>query len=454
MEAKFYKLTKRLNSTKQPVGTASITMDVKLKDKTDLVSPSLFVSYSDAVIECNYVEFMDKYYYIDGWSSDRNNIWSASCSLDILATYKTNILNTNCFVEYDTTANTEICDMRMHLKTTASISLEIAEFAPAPDEGCYILTATGRGGSVGMFAVSASTLSNLVNGMYTWVRDTLEDQTETPAAIVDFARQLISGGSAVNNIRGCIWVPWSVSGSSKTIWLGNYETASSGVDVNSLPIANSSYTIPIPWQAEDWRRGPFCTTLSLKLPFVGVVGLNVQDLVGASSLTIRQTLDRRTGDIAYNVYSSEGKTIGIYGGNASVSIPLGAASPSLGAGLGNAVSTVTSLVQGNFTSAATGAAKLAENFFNPTTTLIGSLTGAASATSGFQNFLELTCVFHDTADAPATYAETIGTPTMVIKSLGSLTGYVKTRAASVSAPAGSQILSEIDRYLDGGVFIE
>lgn len=43
---------------------------------------------------------------------------------------------------------------------------------------------------------------------------------------------------------------------------------------------------------------------------------------------------------------------------------------------------------------------------------------------------------------------------MAQKSLGGLTGYVQTRAVSVSAPFYGGILEEVNAALDGGVFIE
>ena len=63
-------------------------------------------------------------------------------------------------------------------------------------------------------------------------------------------------------------------------------------------------------------------------------------------------------------------------------------------------------------------------------------------------------VTHDTNVAPASVSASIGTPAMAQKSLGSLTGFVQTKCASVSAPFYQGILDEVNAALDGGVFIE
>lgn len=105
-------------------------------------------------------------------------------------------------------------------------------------------------------------------------------------------------------------------------------------------------------------------------------------------------------------------------------------------------------------SAVSGASELANNFLNPPVTMIGSVSGGASASSGFNNMLECMVVYHNTNVEPNSVASAIGTPTFAVKTLGSLSGFVKTRAASVAAPCGQDIIQRINAHLDAGIFIE
>jgi hypothetical protein len=63
-------------------------------------------------------------------------------------------------------------------------------------------------------------------------------------------------------------------------------------------------------------------------------------------------------------------------------------------------------------------------------------------------------VFHDTNVAPSSVSAVIGTPTNAVKSLTGLTGYVETRNFSVSGAMTDRERADINRLMDGGVYIE
>lgn len=458
MLATFYTFTKRKNSTAIPNQTSDWHPEILLKEPTDIVNPTLKLGSQlpiETVTSYNYVTFGGRYYFINSWESYRNDLWLAHCTLDYMATYRDYILATSAFIEYDTTPNAEIVDMRLHLKASEIYGVSVATFAPALDSGgTYVLTVTGRGGSVGFFGMSANALGMLLDDLAHWVTNEIEDTGSTPESVIAFARQMCSGGSAVNNLRGCTWIPWVAEGTSENIWLGNFDTGKAGRNLNETPIKKTTYQLEIPWKASDWRRSSYCTNLALKLPFVGKVALNPGDLKTADVITIRQNIDFRTGDVAYHVFAGNGDVIGLFGGSAGVSVPIGSASPNHGAQLSAGIGLIQNLMTGNFVGAQVGAGQLANTILNPSTTMIGSMGAAASASSGFNNLVELECVFHDTNVPPESVSSAIGTPSFAVKQIGSLSGFVKTRAVSVAAPCGEQILSVINQTLDKGAFIE
>ena len=80
--------------------------------------------------------------------------------------------------------------------------------------------------------------------------------------------------------------------------------------------------------------------------------------------------------------------------------------------------------------------------------------GGGGAAIGLRKRCYIFEVTHDTTVSPDSVSASIGTPAMAQKTLGSLSGYVQTRAASVSAPMYGDVIGECNSLLDGGVFIE
>ena len=66
----------------------------------------------------------------------------------------------------------------------------------------------------------------------------------------------------------------------------------------------------------------------------------------------------------------------------------------------------------------------------------------------------ITSVFHDTNVAPDSVAARIGTPSMAVKTIGTLSGFIQTRAASVNASCYDDVRAEINTLMDGGFFYE
>ena len=63
-------------------------------------------------------------------------------------------------------------------------------------------------------------------------------------------------------------------------------------------------------------------------------------------------------------------------------------------------------------------------------------------------------IFHDTVVSPDSVSAFMGTPAMAVKSLSGLSGYVETRLFSVSGTMLENERIEINRFMDGGVYIE
>ena len=62
-------------------------------------------------------------------------------------------------------------------------------------------------------------------------------------------------------------------------------------------------------------------------------------------------------------------------------------------------------------------------------------------------------ICHNTTVEPSTVAVSIGRPLNAVRTLSSLSGYVQTEDASVSAD-NDEMSDQINTLLDGGVFLE
>lgn len=71
-----------------------------LKAETSLINPILIIE-SESVITSNYLYILefDRFYYINDITVLRNNLYQLSCSVDVLTTWKSAILNLDAIIE-------------------------------------------------------------------------------------------------------------------------------------------------------------------------------------------------------------------------------------------------------------------------------------------------------------------------------------------------------------------
>lgn len=115
--------TKKRNSTKIPDAQGT-TYDVKLKDGCSILAPSFLISGVD--LSANYCKFNNRYYYIDNIILSNSTIYEIQCSVDVLATYKTQINSSSAYVNRSTSQfDTNIADSRYPFKSSVDISEEV-----------------------------------------------------------------------------------------------------------------------------------------------------------------------------------------------------------------------------------------------------------------------------------------------------------------------------------------
>ena len=141
MDVIFYSHNKRNNSMKLPTGGSTISCI--LKDDCSITSPVLELKVSERpAYNYAYIADFNRYYYVTDWNYFRG-VWSCSLRVDVLTSWRNNILNTTAYVEYSSSLYSKnITDSRMmssHEKLYSSWQ-EPAENAFFTSDGCYILS--------------------------------------------------------------------------------------------------------------------------------------------------------------------------------------------------------------------------------------------------------------------------------------------------------------------------
>ena len=479
---KFGSIAKRHNSTYVPTAAQMATeLEVVLKDGCSETAPVLLISAESFTY--NYMQWGTWYYYITDVEYTRTNLFTVSCRLDALATFKADILATTAFVAFDTSANTEITDRRLSTKTTAvrqeSVSTDSYEIITHTyADMTAIVNVVGEDACV-TYATTINNARQLMDSVETWAFDEIEDAVQNQPhgldewweAICAFLQKMMSSGSASQCIRSAYILPVKYSLISGTptgsdgIMLGEFPSEKQGKMVTQRWL-HDGIGVTIPWQAQDWRRNAPYHEIYLYIPFIGVVSYPPSAVMGATSFYVDFAIDVTNGEtlITVSLDSVGGQVIGQYNCNLAMEYAIGSSNvtpqqyiTNIAAGVGGAAAMV---MTGGAAAVAIGAGAIAAEFnaMTPIPSSVGGTGGGAvlglrgGAGDGFS--LRCMTIFHDTNVTPSSVSVAIGTPTNEVKSLAGLTGYVETRCAHVAAAAEYAICQELSAALDGGIYIE
>ena len=99
MQIKFYYNSSEKNKIGKSL-SKEITMNGNLRDECSVISPTILVEHSNlAGYNYAYIPEFNRYYFITEITSVRNNLWRISLKVDVLESFKTDILNLNCIVD-------------------------------------------------------------------------------------------------------------------------------------------------------------------------------------------------------------------------------------------------------------------------------------------------------------------------------------------------------------------
>lgn len=436
MKIELFTFKKRNNSTSRP--TNGTDKEVVLKNATSLYNPTFILSEYE---NWNYLKWNEYYYYIDDVVYTRNGVFELQCSIDVLASFKNEILNTNAFVLYSTTDyDTSIIDTRLSMKDEC-IQQFTFQNVRTTEQGMYIISYIGdQADSNPTVAVTQTQLINILNAIQS---NAFAELFNDPTNAIN---KILSDTASC--ITSCIYNPLTNAGGEKNVVLaGGYDTNI----VGKKPLENITkyFYLDIPWNfsENDFRNRSQFSSMSIYLPGYGWLDLNIDNFIGKTQIEIRINIDSTIGELSYSIMNESKVTCNI-GTQIQVST---VTKGNVGQFVGNTIGAVGSFyggfVGGTIASGFNAITSLLQN----TPGSVGSMGGATSFNIGSSIILIIKS--HDSNINPSDMASVYGRPLNKVKKIGDLSGYCQTNGASVNV-VNTDIANRINSLLDGGVYLE
>lgn len=461
---------KRKNSTKQPTG--GTTIEVSLKDSTSIESPTFLISGDK--FDYNYINAFEHYYYVSDINSVRRGLTEIRCVQDVLATYKADISDTTAYIQYSASDyNKLLSDVR--LSVTGDTQIAANRVASSLfGTGTYVIAIAGKDGTAtsralsGMvcyYAVSAQTIQNLTDDLYT---DSIAEQVRNYFK------------SPFDALISAQWVPFAVAGGEATaIYMGNYLTTYTGITLGQYAgnLQGETLTINIPWFYDDWRNLTPYTQVELWLPFYGGLELPVEKLINNGSFNASIRIDISTDPISGTI--TYGIICGYYTTTVTcacgVTLAIGQTVTGAVKGLGEIGAGITAIA-GAGLSVATGGVSIpvAMSAVGGVTSIgLGAITSQWSQSNGAKgsqgnysiaNLLREYSAYGDikvnvyshvlSTDSTDSINILEGKPLYNVRKIGDLTGYIRCQGASVSMGGLERDKDAVNEYLNSGFYFE
>lgn len=453
--ATFYTFQKRINSTKQPTGGSSY--NIILKEGCSVNHPTIALDIglasSPAALNYCYIAEFGRYYWVKWRFEDR--LWIGECNVDPLASFKTQIGASNCYVARSASSyNLRVVD-NFYPALAKNTHEANTITSPFDKKGSYVVGiqgkgSGGKGGAVTYYRATADGLKTLINYM-------LSDASLYGQS--DISDELLKCVfNPLQYIVSCMWFPFSPAVTTGGLSFGWWDASISGINRLSGLEWGTNMSFTIPKHPKAATRGQYLNlppfaSYRLEAGQWGVIPLDNFNLLDNTSLSCDYKVDLMTGSGRFNIqYRDKLIYESIHTAQIGVPIQLGQNMFNQGAligAAGGAVNTVKSAVTGdpagmlvNGLSAIGDAAQLTQS--------IPSSVGS-NGTISFNNVFGIMADFLDIADEDL---QSRGRPLCEAKTISSLSGFIQCYDADPAISCSDEELSMIVQYMNNGFFYE
>ena len=473
--------TKRQNSTLQPGTTGSTQISCVLKEETSIRNPSFILA--DPMPSITYVQAFGNYYFVTDIINIDAHRAEVACSLDVLATYKSSILNYTAFVErsasnYDVMLRDPLLSAQQNYSiddvTTTSVS-DIFD-----QTGLYAATVLTKTRGLVIY------LSNSL-GVYKGI---LDSGCYDASDISSWITSKISAAFDIDVYIGSVkWMPLNLANHGLSVNLSanppEFVIGPLGVKSGFIPAGSTvkwiypesnigtvkKLSLPSTNLFNDFRDGdPRFVQYSLTLPGIGTVQLD-SAFVGSCIHNSRDIyagiyMDISTGQITYIIETFIGGSyvkFCEFKGSCAVDVPIGKSR-------GNVLETVAAFVGGTSSAASNLAGgggspgsvisgvgqsimtgiNVIDAAYCPQTSILGGSGNRSDLWAHANNIYLNRKIF-----GQKQFATTVGgRPLMQNVQLSTLSGFCQCGNASVPVNARDADRAEINAYLNSGFYIE
>lgn len=109
MDIVFYNNTSENNQINKVLTNATIITGT-LRSQTEYINPTILVEFDPTDYNYIYIEVFKRYYFITKIDTVRTGLWSVNCSVDVLESFKTEILALEVIVDKQETVGNQFKD--------------------------------------------------------------------------------------------------------------------------------------------------------------------------------------------------------------------------------------------------------------------------------------------------------------------------------------------------------
>lgn len=454
MQVNLYTFSKKHNSTKQLANVSPLYTfnNVYLKQATDWDNPTFLVDQNPMLANYVYLPESGRYYFITKIRYGSNNIFEIDCELDALATYKSDILAYEAFVErcadstyYRENFNDELVSVSQRVDNFDMNQTAISGLTVG---GSYVLRMVG-GDADGVSTFVSSSLSTFAA---IFDKDTYNYDNETTF----FQEMLNTVFDPYDYVVSLSWSPLDVSvytangAYDANIWCKWYNTQITAKKLpNHTQIFLNSGDLATPAALfSDFRKlNPNFTRYRLQVPGVGLIDIDNNEAQGG--LRVAYTIQLDSGAALVDVLRSSDLThIANFTTNLYVPLQVGNDNISIGQIASNIASSAASFASGNVVTGAAAAVSAIGNIIKPTPSSIGGMGGIGLSADPYVYFIS------ECYGSGALPTKVAGRPCYKNIVLTNLSGYVKCGAASLDLATNEAVKNKINAFLNEGFYIE
>lgn len=458
-----YTLTKRSNSTLYPSSGAT-TYNCNIKNGSGILTPkvelNLGVTADPSQFNYCHIPNFDRWYYVTEWYYDRG-LWTGTCKVDVLATYKSQIGSTSMYVLRASAASDgAVIDTFYPTKagctfdsSTISNPYNFNVFGTTdPPQFCIgIVSEDGKIGSMDYFMIGGAQLETLCDYL---INDFVSVTNQFDVADASMALQA-SLIDPIQYIKSCYLIPFTtteyadVSTGVAPVKCCHFSTGAVGLKIDRGTTITRTFTFTIKKHPQTTARGNFVnvapyTLLTLSFPPFGVIQIDTTVTANASSLTVDVAVDVITGKGKLTVRCN-GVVLNTLEAQLGVPIQLSQVSSDY---LGAATSAVNGLIQGLTTGfGLTSMIGNAVNALTPREQSVGQGGAFTQLTGHFALYHQFFTLVNDDNSH-------FGRPYCQVATPSSLGGYMLIQDGDVPIPGTKAEADEIRSLLEGGFYYE